>query len=144
MPLAVRAGLNVTTNPLINVHLGGHYSLPSHRAMAPIRDLRDAGINVSTAQDCNEDPWYPIGDADMFEVARMAGHLAHLLGEDEFSVLLDMITTAPAKTMRISDYGIRQGARANLVLLGADSVKEAIRTSASRDVLIRNGRIVSV
>jgi cytosine deaminase len=72
----------------------------------------------------------------------MAGHLAHLLGEDEFPILLEMITTAPAETMRLPDYGIHEGARANLVLLGADSAKEAIRTSASRDLLIRDGQIV--
>jgi cytosine deaminase len=143
IPMMQRADLNVTTNPLINVHLGGHFSHPSHRAMAPIRDLHDAGLNVSTAQDCNEDPWYPIGNADMFEVARMAGHIAHLLGEDEFGILLEMITTAPARAMRLPDYGVHPGARANLVLLGADSVKEAIRTSASRDVLVRDGRVVS-
>jgi len=143
IPMMQRAELNVTTNPLINVHLGGHFSHPAHRGMAPIRDLRDAGLNVSTAQDCNEDPWYPIGNADMFEVARMAGHIAHLLGEDEFEILLEMITSAPARAMRLPDYGLHPGARANLVLLGADSVKEAIRTSASRDVLVRDGRVVS-
>jgi cytosine deaminase len=54
-----------------------------------------------------------------------------------------MITTAPARAMRLPDYGIHPGARANLVLLGAESVKEAIRTSASRDVLVRDGRVVS-
>jgi len=65
LPLMAQAELNVTVNPLINVHLGGRFTHPAHRAIAPLRQLLEAGLNVSTAQDCNEDPWYPLGNADM-------------------------------------------------------------------------------
>jgi hypothetical protein len=44
--------------------------------------------------------------------------------------------------MHLADYGVRVGGRANLVLLGTRTIKEAIRVSASRDLLIRDGKVV--
>ncbi|MFW5843661.1 MAG: cytosine deaminase [Spirochaetota bacterium] len=139
LPLMHRAELSVVVNPLINVHLGGHYSHPAHRAMAPVKELIAAGLRVAAAQDCNEDPWYPLGNADMFEVAKMAGHIAHLMGEGDFAVLFSMITEAPAAIMGFEDYGISEGAPANLVLFEATGIKEALRTSARRVAVIRRG-----
>ncbi|MFW5827281.1 MAG: cytosine deaminase [Alkalispirochaeta sp.] len=139
IPLMQRAELRVITNPLINVHLGGHFSYPAHRAMAPIRDYRDAGLTVACAQDCNEDPWYPLGNADMFEVAKMAGHIAHLMGEAEFAVLFEMITEAPAQILGLERYGLSVGGPGDLVVFDAQTPKEAMRRSAARTILVRNG-----
>jgi cytosine deaminase len=141
LPLMARAELNVTVNPLINVHLGGRFSHPAHRAMAPVRALLEAGLNVSTAQDCNEDPWYPLGNADMFEVARMAGHLGHLLGDDDLPTLLHMITTAPARTLGL-DWVLAPGRPANLLLLRCSTLRDALRTSAPCALRIRNGQLL--
>ncbi len=143
IPMMQRAELNVVANPLINVHLGGHFSHPAHRAMAPISEYLAAGLAVACAQDCVQDPWYPLGNADMFEVARMAGHIAHLMGEDDFTPLFETITTQPARIMNLDGYGIEAGCRADLVLFGASSVKEALRISAPRELLVRRGAIVS-
>jgi cytosine/creatinine deaminase len=139
LPLLHRAELSVVVNPLINVHLGGHYSHPAHRAMAPIKELIAAGLRVAAAQDCNEDPWYPLGNADMFEVAKMAGHVAHLMGEGDFPRLFSMVTEEPAAIMGLKDYGISEGAPANLVLFEATGIKEALRTSSRRVAVIRRG-----
>ncbi|MEX2442482.1 MAG: cytosine deaminase [Alkalispirochaeta sp.] len=142
IPMMQRAELRVITNPLINVHLGGHFSYPAHRAMAPIQDYRDAGLVVACAQDCNQDPWYPIGDADMFEVAKMAGHIAHLMGEEEFAVLFDLVTKEPARILGLENYGLAVGGRGDLVVFDADTPKEAMRRSAARKILVRNGSVV--
>jgi len=139
IPMMQRAELRVITNPLINVHLGGHFSYPAHRAMAPIRDYRAAGLSVACAQDCNQDPWYPLGNADMFEVAKMAGHIAHLMGEAEFAVLFEMITEAPAQILGLERYGLDVGDRGDLVVFDAETPKEAMRRSAARKILVRNG-----
>jgi len=139
LPLMARAELNVTVNPLINVHLGGRFSHPAHRAMAPLRALLDAGLNVAAAQDCNEDPWYPLGNADMFEVARMAGHLGHMLGEDDLPALLQLITGAPARTLGL-DWGLNPGCTANLLIMESKTLKDALRTSARCALRIHRGQ----
>ena len=141
IPLLRQAEISVVVNPLINVHLGGHYSHPAHRAMAPIKELSENGLQIACAQDCNEDPWYPLGNADMFEVTKMAGHVAHMMGEPDFQRLFAMVTELPAAIMGIADYGLAVGRRADLVIFDAGSVKEALRISAPRAVVLRGGQV---
>ncbi len=139
IPLMAAAELSVIVNPLINVHLGGHFSHPMHRAMAPIRDFIDAGLTVACGQDCNEDPWYPIGYAEMFEVLKMGAHIGHMMGLDALRSMLDTVTANPARIMRLTDYGLEVGKRAHLVLLDAPTWFDAMRTNARRVAVIRNG-----
>ena len=141
IPLMVSAGMQVITNPLINIHLGGHFSHPAHRAMAPLKQLRAAGIPVACAQDCNQDPWYPLGNADMTEVAKMAAHISHMMSVDELPAMLETVTTIPAKIMELDGYGITKGCRANLVVFDAPDATEVLRTSAARKVIMRNGTV---
>ncbi|TVR29305.1 MAG: cytosine deaminase [Spirochaetaceae bacterium] len=142
IPMMVSAGIHVICNPLINIHLGGHFSYPRHRAMAPIKELLAAGITVACAQDCNEDPWYPLGNADMTEVARMGAHIGHMMGLDALRTMFDTVTGYPATIMQLPGYGLEVGCRANLVLMNAASVIDAMRISAPRDVIIRDGNVV--
>ena len=141
IPLMVAAQLNVIVNPLINVHLGGHFSHPMHRAMAPIRDFVDAGLTVACGQDCIEDPWYPLGYAEMFEVLKMAAHIGHMMGLDALRTMLDTVTVNPARIMGLTDYGVEVGKRAHLVLLDSPTWFGAMRTNARRIAVIRDGRV---
>ncbi len=139
IPLMAGAGLSVIANPLINVHLGGHFNHPRHRAMAPIRDLVAAGIPVACAQDCNEDPWYPLGNADMIEVAKMGAHLGHMMGIDQLRTMVGTVTSAPAQIMHLEGYGIAEGCRANLIVLEATDHIQAMVRPAPPAVIIRDG-----
>jgi cytosine deaminase len=139
IPLMTSAGMQVITNPLINVHLGGHFSHPAHRAMAPLKQLRQAGIPVACAQDCNQDPWYPLGNADMTEVAKMAAHISHMMSVDELPAMLETVTTIPAEIMQLDGYGLDTGDNANMVVFDAPDATEVLRTSARRVAVIRNG-----
>ena len=144
IPLMASAQLSVIVNPLINVHLGGHFSHPMHRAMAPIRDFMDAGITVACGQDCVEDPWYPLGYAEMFEVLKMAAHTGHMMGLDALRAMLDTITVNPARVMGLTEYGLEVGRRAHLVLLDAPTWFDAMRTNARRVAVIRGGEVFPV
>lgn len=142
IPLMCGAELSVITNPLINIHLGGHFHHPKHRAMAPIKDLLNAGIPVACAQDCNEDPWYPLGNADMLEVARMAAHIGHMMGIDQLRTMVDTVTAYPARIMHLDGYGLDRGCRANLVILDATDHMDALRRVPERSTIVRDGRVV--
>jgi cytosine deaminase len=54
-----------------------------------------------------------------------------------------MITDNAAKAARVSDYGIAAGKRADLVVVGAPSVHEAIRLQPMRPHVIKRGREVA-
>jgi cytosine deaminase len=142
IPLMAEAGLAVVANPLINIHLGGRFHHPAPRAMAPIRELMAAGVTVACGQDCNEDPWYPLGNADMIEVARMGAHVGHMMGLDQLRAMVDAVTVNPARIMGLAGYGIAAGSRASLVLLDATDSIEALRLSPGRSLVVRDGRVL--
>ncbi|MDB4209500.1 cytosine deaminase, partial [bacterium] len=48
-----------------------------------------------------------------------------------------------AKTMGLTDYGLRIGAKASLVVLDASNPIEALRLRAARLYVVANGRVIS-
>jgi cytosine deaminase len=142
LPLVADAGLHLVVNPRINVHLGGHFHHPAPRAMAPIKDFLAAGVNVACAQDCNEDPWYPLGDADLLDVARVGAHLGHMMGREELTTLFASVTTRAAWAIGLDREPLRPGQPAHAILLAASDPLEALRTAAHPLAVLRHGEWV--
>ncbi len=55
----------------------------------------------------------------------------------------EMVTTGPAEIMGLSDFGLRPGALASLVVLDAADPIEAIRRRPQRLAVISKGRVVA-
>lgn len=144
IPLIGQARVSAIANPLINITLQGrHDSYPKRRGMTRVKELLAAGVNVSFGHDCVMDPWYPMGSADMLEVAGMALHVGQMTGVEEMRSCFDSITVNAAKTLNLPDYGITPGCNADLVVLQAADAIEAIRLRAERLFVIRRGRILA-
>lgn len=142
--LMAEAEINAIPNPLINIMLQGrHDTFPKRRGLTRVRELIEAGINVSFGQDCTMDPWYSMGSADMLEVAHMGVHVSQMGGVDEKKKLFDAITINSAKTMGLENYGLTFGSNADLVVLQAADVVEAIRLKPTRLYVLKAGEIVS-
>jgi cytosine/adenosine deaminase-related metal-dependent hydrolase len=54
-----------------------------------------------------------------------------------------MATVSGATIMGVSDYGLKAGGRADLVLLEGETLSEAIVKRAPRPYVIKNGRVVA-
>lgn len=144
IPLMAEAGLNVVANPLVNVFLQGrHDGYPKRRGLTRVAELKAAGLRVALGSDCMMDPWYPLGTADMLEVASMAIHLGHLSSGEAMRRAFDAVTLAPARILGLDGYGVEVGASADFVLLQAGDPIEAIRTRAARLAVVRRGRVVA-
>jgi cytosine deaminase len=61
----------------------------------------------------------------------------------ELEQVADMITVNSAKAARIADYGIAVGCRADLVVVDAVSVHEALRQQPVRRHVFKDGREVA-
>jgi cytosine deaminase len=57
--------------------------------------------------------------------------------------VIDMITVNSARVARATDYGISPGMRADLLVVGAPSVHEALRTQPPRRHVFKDGREVA-
>lgn len=144
IPLMAEARINVIPNPLINIMLQGrHDAYPKRRGLTRVRELMEAGLNVSFGQDCTMDPWYSMGSADMLEVAHMGLHVAQMAGIEDKKRIFDAITMNSAHTMGLKDYGLDIGCNADLVILQAEDVVEALRLKPTRLYVLKAGKIVS-
>ncbi|MBB4188587.1 cytosine deaminase [Sinorhizobium terangae] len=144
IPLIAEAEINVIPNPLINIMLQGrHDTYPKRRGMTRVRELMAAGINVSFGHDCVMDPWYSMGSGDMLEVAHMAIHVAQMAGIEDKHKIFDAITVNSAKTMGLEGYGLDIGCKADLVVLQAADVTEALRLKPNRLFVIKAGKVIA-
>ncbi len=143
IPLMAEAQLHVTPNPLINITLQGrHDTYPKRRGLTRIPELRAAGINISFGHDCVMDPWYPLGQADMLEVASMGIHAVPMTGREAMRWTFDAVTINPARAMHLEGYGLEKGCKANFVLLQANDPIEAIRLKPARLAVVRGGKVI--
>ncbi|MBX4886931.1 amidohydrolase family protein [Rhizobium bangladeshense] len=144
IPLMAEAEINVIPNPLINIMLQGrHDTYPKRRGMTRVRELMDAGLNVSFGHDCVMDPWYSMGSGDMLEVGHMAIHVAQMAGIEDKKKIFDALTVNSAKTMGLAGYGLEKGCNADLVILQARDPLEALRLKPNRLAVIRRGKVVA-
>ena len=144
IPLMAEAEINVIPNPLINIMLQGrHDTYPKRRGMTRVRELMAAGLNVSFGHDCVMDPWYSMGSGDMLEVGHMAIHVAQMAGIDDKRKIFDALTVNSAKTMGLEGYGLETGCNADLVVLQAADVTEALRLKPNRLFVIKAGKVIA-
>jgi len=144
IPLMREAQVSAIANPLINITIQGrHDTYPKRRGMTRVPELMAAGIDVAFGHDCVMDPWYPLGSADMLEVASMALHVAQMTGEDGMRAAFDAVTVNAARILHLDGYGLAPGCRADAVLLQARDPVEAIRLRAPRLAVIRAGRVIA-
>ena len=64
--------------------------------------------------------------------------------EDDMERLYDMITMDAAEAMGLKDFRLDVGASADMVVLDAPSVLEALRHHRAPVCVIRNGKVVDV
>jgi cytosine deaminase len=139
-----RAGISIGANPVTNLVLQGRADRGLvRRGMTRVAEFRSAGVNVLFGQDCVKDGFYPFGRGSMLEVALISAHVAHLTTHDDLAFALRAVTDAPAQAMRLTDYGLKVGARADLQLLPASSWEEALRLQPPPDKVWFKGRLVA-
>jgi cytosine deaminase len=108
----------------------------------PIKFMLKEGVNVALGQDDIADAYYPYGNNNMLEVAFVNSHILWMTSLKDMETLYDMITYNAAKAMGIKNYGLKPGATADLVVLNASSVYEAIWRHEKPLHVIKNGVLI--
>jgi len=142
--MVANAGVAISVNAHINLVCSARLDRePRRRGIARVKELLARGVNVISSQDDVNDPYYPFGKPDQLEVATMIAHTAQLTLPHELEQVFDMVTVNAARAARLPDYGIASGCRADLVVVDAPSVHEALRLQPPRLHVVRNGREVA-
>jgi cytosine/creatinine deaminase len=127
------AQMTVIVLPATNLYLQDRGSgTPRRRGLTLVRELIDAGVTVRFASDNVGDVFYPYGDADPLEAAFLASIAAHVDDED---ALLSGICDGRSRVV--------VGDPADIVVVQAGSVAEALARRPGRRTVMKGGRIVS-
>lgn len=142
--LVARAQMNIITNPMVNLYLQGrHDRQPVRRGITRVKELLEAGVNVTCGSDDISNLFFPFGRMDMLEVAMATSVVSHLTRPEEIRTAFDMPRWRAAKALNLKDYGIIVGMPANMVFLAARNPQEALQLQPGRRLVIRNGKLVS-
>jgi cytosine deaminase len=138
------AQIAVITLPAANLFLQGRDAdqLPP-RGLTRVRELRDAGVRVAAASDNIQDPFIPIGSGDLLEIARWT-LVAGQLGLGDLATAFDMVSSIPAGILGLgNDWGIRTGARADLLITDAEDADDLVASGAANRTVMVGGRVVA-
>lgn len=145
MRLLKLSGINFVANPCVNVHLGGRTdTYPKRRSMTRVKELTAEGINVSFGSDDIFDPWNPLGNSKMRDQVFMGLYTGHMLGYDEIINSYKFVTDNAARALHLGDaYGIKEGNKANFIILDAKNWYDALNFDANILRNYRHGKLIA-
>ena len=118
-------------------------SAPPSPPVPPLKRCRELGITIFGGNDGIRDTWTPYGVPDMLERAMLIGMRYDLRRDDDLAIAFDCVSAAAARGCGFADYGLHAGARADLVLVDAETIAHAVVARPVRKLVIANGRVVA-
>ena len=143
MELIKKSGMNICTNTQV-LAIMGIDAEPRTRGVTRIREMVNMGINVATAQDTICDGFHLYGTGDPLDYGLVGAYTAQYNTPAAAQIMFDMLTKNSAKIFDPeAKYGIKAGNDADLNIIDAPNVQEALRTRASRPYILRKGKVIA-
>ena len=136
------AGIGVIALPATDLYLMGRADeVNVRRGLTPLRRLLAAGVPVALASNNIRNPFTPVGTADLADLTFLAAVAGHMGTARELRALLDTITVHPARLLRLVEYGLAVGCRADLVVWECARPEDAVAMLPPRSLVIKAGRV---
>ena len=116
---------------------------PASRPVPLVGPCRAAALTIFGGNDGIRDTWTPYGSPDMLERAMLIGLRNNFRRDDEVALAFDCVSAAGAQGCGFRDYGLVAGARADLVLVEARTLAEAVVARPLRRLVVSAGRVVA-
>ncbi len=116
---------------------------PGKALMPPVAALWREGVPVLAGSDNIRDAWSPYGNGDMLKRAMVIGYRQGMNADDELSLLFETITRHTPVHMGFGGGVIEEGADADLVLVDAVGIEDAVADHPARVLVMKRGRIVA-
>jgi cytosine deaminase len=135
------AGVAVAVLPATDLFTQGRHQEHSvMRGVADAHALIAQGANCSIATNNVLNPFTPYGDCSLVRIANLYANLVQRGTEKDLAECFAMLTDRPARIMRKTDYGIKVGNPADLVVWDASTPAEVIATIAQPMMGFKRGR----
>jgi len=137
------ADISVTVLPIANLEmLGGSGRTPVNRGSSRVKQLLDAGVNVSAGGDNMFDIWFRFNRMDPIDTAYITCLSAGMRTDAEVREAFEMTTSRPARMMGLEDRRVAIGCPADLVVHAATNLVDMFRNLPGRRIHIKGGRTV--
>jgi cytosine/adenosine deaminase-related metal-dependent hydrolase len=114
-----------------------------HRLIPNIKTLRAAGVRLISGNDGIQDAWNPLQRPDMLERAYVMAYRNNLRRDDDIEDVIDIVTHGNAAVMGDTNYGLRAGGSADLVLVDAETHVAAVVHRPPRTLVMKRGRVTA-
>jgi cytosine deaminase len=143
--LLARSGINVVSNPMVNLHLQGRFDgYPKRRGLTQVKELLAAGVNVAFGHDDVMDPWFPLGTANPCQVALVGALANQLTAPAEVEECYRAVTDRAAQVLGEEEtYGVRVGAQGSFLVLDAADGFDVVRRQVRPNFVVAQGRVVA-
>jgi cytosine deaminase len=113
--------------------------LPTRIRLTRVLELMEAGVNVACGTDNLRDPFVRFGDADPLKALLLFAQVTNQLHNAGLERLWRTATDNAAAMLRVPDYGLEPGCRADLMVLDAPSAPQAILQQSARLAVMSRG-----
>ena len=115
---------------------------PASVSVPPYREARAAGVTLFGGNDGIRDTWTPFGSPDMLERAMLIAMRYDLRRDDDLAATFECVSTEGARACGFTRYGLQEGMRADLVLVDAETVAQAVAMRPPRRFVMANGVVI--
>lgn len=116
---------------------------PPGSAPLPWQRMLERGMGIGLGTDGIRDLWSPFGDGDLLKVALGFARLHGLHSDEELALAVQLATSNAAPFVHRETHDLVVGARADIVLLDAENVQDALVRGPRRELVMSAGRVVS-
>ncbi|TDV37482.1 cytosine deaminase [Pseudomonas helmanticensis] len=114
------AGVQVTCLPSTDLFLTGRDQFHNKpRGLAPLEQLHKCGVTCSISTNNLGNPFTPYGDASLVRQANLFANVSQLGTEVQLQRCLDWVSNESARLLRLTDYGLEPGCRADFLVFEA-------------------------
>lgn len=142
--MLLEAGISVLALPASDLYMMARKDTHNiRRGVAPIQQLIAQGVNCAIATNNIQNLFTPFGDGDPLKICTLIAQTLQLGTTLSHIQCLEMATTRAAQAIGLAHHAIAPGNIADLVVLDATSVSEAVGAAPAGRTTIKQGRIVS-
>jgi cytosine deaminase len=121
------AGVAVTILPATDLFLMGRdQTYNVRRGLVDANLFVEHGCNCSISTNNILNPFTPFGDCSLIRMANLHANVLQVSHAEHIAECFEMLTTRSARLMNLKDYGIAVGNPADVVVIDAQSPKQAV------------------
>lgn len=134
------AGIALVVLPATDAFLNGSRDNPMRpRGIAPAAQMKRFGVDVALATNNVQNPFTPYGDASLLRMAGLYANLDQLSTAADMHSVFEMVSTDAEKITGMLAPPIAVGAKAEFILVAAETAEDAIRRNAPVVAAVKRG-----